>query len=61
LSGQLGFTLVDMTRTPIASVAADQHSTHEMWAVLLAGVLALGLTELVLGRVWSTGASRTTS
>jgi hypothetical protein len=61
LSRQLGFTLVDMTRTPIASVAVDQHSTHEMWAVLLAGVLALGLTELVLGRVWSTGASRTTS
>jgi hypothetical protein len=59
LSSQLGFTLVEMSRTPIASVLPDEHSTHEMWAILLAGVLALGLTELALGRAWSAGTSRT--
>jgi len=59
LSSQLGFTLVEISRTPIASILSDEHSTHEMWSILLAGVLALGLTELALGRAWSARTSRT--
>jgi hypothetical protein len=59
LSSQLGFNLVEMSRTPIASVLPDEHSTHEMWSILLAGVIALGLMELALGRAWSAGTSRT--
>jgi hypothetical protein len=55
LSSELGFTLVELSQTPLAQALGDGHSTHEMWAALLAGVLALGVLELALGRIWSTG------
>lgn len=59
LSSELGFTVVEMSRAPIASALGNGYSTHEMWAVLLAGVLALGLAELALGRAWSAGGGGT--
>jgi len=59
LSDQLGFKVVEITRASIAAAVGDARSTHEMWAFLLAGVLALGLAELALGRAWSSGVGGT--
>jgi hypothetical protein len=53
LSTALGFALIDLTQTPLESLARDEHSPRELWAVLLAAVLALGLGEMLLGRMWS--------
>jgi hypothetical protein len=50
LSDQLGFKIIEPTRTPLAVALSDANSPREMWGILLACVLGLGILELVLGR-----------
>jgi hypothetical protein len=50
LSQQLGFKIIEPTRTPLVVALSDANSPREIWGVLLAGVLGLGILELVLGR-----------
>lgn len=53
LSDELGFKTVDLTQTPLASTMGSSPAPREWWAALIAVVIALGLGEIVLNRIWS--------
>ncbi len=53
LASLLGFSIVDPTQTPLDSILTNDRAPRELWAGLLAAVLGLGITEVLLGRLWS--------
>ena len=55
LEEQLGFRRIDPRSTPVAAALAAERSPHELWPVLLAALLVLGVAETALARLWSRG------
>jgi hypothetical protein len=53
LGDMLGFQLVETGQTPLASVMGPDRSPQELWPMLLAAVLLLGVSELAIAKWWS--------
>ena len=49
----VGLERFDPAQTAVASAVARDRAGRELWAVLIAGVIALAVVEMALARIWS--------
>lgn len=53
LAGRVGYERVDPAVTAVASVVARDRAGRELWAMVLACAIGLGVLEMIVARWWS--------
>jgi hypothetical protein len=61
LAQAVGLERFDPAQTAVASAVARDRTGRELWAMLVAGVIALAMVEIALARIWSSSSLSSSS